>query len=174
MKLTSGFYKILNVFMAKPQLWSSLSDVSGPKGAFNNCPLNFRSHLTGYLFISIVEREELDASQHPSHGQSGACCRILFPLPLQNQRDLIAERELGCDSTISEAQSMYSQVLSQLGEADTETAWDTGEYQEEGQNEALGEPEWRAVHSVQWVEEDVKTSELSLERKAQVQSTENT
>ena len=113
MKLTFGFYKILNVFMAKPRLWSSLSDFSVPKGAFNNCSLNFRSHLTGYLFISIVER----GVGFLSASFSGACCgRILFPLPLQNQRILIAERELGCDSTVSEARSMYSQVLSQLGE----------------------------------------------------------
>ena len=51
-----GFYKMLNVLMAKPWLWSPLSGFSVPNGAFNSCPVNFRSHWMGLLFISIVER----------------------------------------------------------------------------------------------------------------------
>lgn len=51
-----GFCKMLNVFMAKPWLWSPLSGFSVPKGAFNSCPLNFRSHWMGLSFISTVER----------------------------------------------------------------------------------------------------------------------
>ena len=54
---------------------------------------------------------------------------------------------------MTEALSLYSH----LGEADTETACDTNEPQEQRQNEALGEPKWRAVPPVQWVKEDVKT-----------------
>ena len=75
------------------------------------------------------------------------------------------------DSTVSEAQSLYSLVLSQLREADTGPGCDRSEHQKERQNEALGEPEWRADHSVKSLEESVKTFELILERKAQIQST---
>lgn len=56
-----------------------------------------------------------------------------------------------------------SVVLSQLSEADTGPGCDRSEHQKEGQNEALGEPEWRADHSVESLEESVKTSELILE-----------
>lgn len=66
---------------------------------------------------------------------------------------------------MSEAWSLSSRVLCQLGEADTGIACDMREHQEEEQNVALGEPKWRAVHSVQWVEEGVWTFELSFERK---------
>lgn len=55
-ELICGFYKMLNVLMAKPWLWSPLSGFSVPNGAFNSCPVNFRSHWMGLLFISIVER----------------------------------------------------------------------------------------------------------------------
>lgn len=54
-ELIFGLCKMLNVFMAKPWLWSPLSGFSVPKGAFNSCPLNFRSHWMGLLFIAIVE-----------------------------------------------------------------------------------------------------------------------
>lgn len=55
-ELIFSFCKMLNVFMAKPWLWSPLSGFSVPKVAFNSCPLNFRSHWMGLSFIAIVER----------------------------------------------------------------------------------------------------------------------
>lgn len=64
---------------------------------------------------------------------------------------------------------MHSWVLSQM--EDTERACDMSGQQVEAWNEALGEHKWRVVNSVQWVEEGVRTFELSLKRKVQVQYT---
>lgn len=62
---------------------------------------------------------------------------------------------------------MHPWALSQM--EDTEIACDMNGHQVEAWNEALGEHKWRVVNSAQWVEEGVRTFELSLERKVEVQ-----
>lgn len=114
---------------------------------------------------SPLGQERLDASQQSSRCQSEACCRRIIFFPLQKYKG--GELGQGCEWDMT----LHSCVLSQMEEADTWTAWDKSKHQEEGENEALGEPKLTVVNSVQGLRKVSRF--LSWALKTQVQSTEN-